>query len=117
MRYLAVVLAVVMVLALAPMAFAVETSGPDYSSPNGHVEGFAEFLNEQDCITHKHEVYIDDPRSKVEAYLGVEYHASKAWVLGARVLCDVNNIDRDDRFIDNCRSEFGATFRFGPGLE
>ena len=104
------------ILVLAPLAMAVETSGPEYSSPNGHADWLADGLNSQDCITHDHDVYIDNPRNPIEAYLGIEYHASKSWLIGARVLCDINNADRHD-IEDNLRAEFGATFRFGPGLE
>ena len=115
MKILVLVLAVMFLV--APVVMAVETTKADYSSPNGHLDGFADFLNEQTYLTHQHEVYIDEPRNPMEAYLGVEYHPNnKNWTLGGRVLCDVNNLDRD-ALDENLRAEVGATYHFGPGLE
>jgi len=50
------VLAVVIAFLALPMAFAEESGGADYNSPNGHADGLADFLNNQDCIDHTHQI-------------------------------------------------------------
>jgi len=115
-RLLVLMSLVLAVMFLAVPLMAAETSGPTYSSPSGDADSFAEFLNEQDCITHNHDLYIDEARNPIDIYLGIEYLPTKNWVLGARGYIDANNIDRDD-WEDNLRAEVGATYRFGPGAE
>ena len=60
MRYLVLVL-----LAMALMvsvAYADQTSGATYTSPNGCVDQeFVDFINEQTYIDHTHQVDRDDP--------------------------------------------------------
>ena len=52
------------------VAFADETGGANYNSPNDHASGLAEFLNEQDCIDHNHAV--NHPERDDAAGLGVD---------------------------------------------
>lgn len=58
MKYLVIA---VMVMLLAVSAYAAQTGGATYSSPNGEVDDcFIDFLNEQDYIDHTHNAYVDE---------------------------------------------------------
>ena len=60
MKFLKVTMALAIVLALAEMVRADETTGATYTSPNGHAEGIADFLNDQNCIDHTHQYAVPD---------------------------------------------------------
>ena len=68
MRYLVIMLAVVVLM--FGVAYADQTSGATYTSPNGEVcEEFIDFVNEQEYIDHTHKVDLErDP----EMGLGVD---------------------------------------------
>lgn len=58
MRYLVIVLALVAVLMFG-VAYAEQSSGATYNSPNGEVsQDFIDFVNEQEYIDHTHDVDI-----------------------------------------------------------
>lgn len=119
MKKILLIITVLMLLALPLLvipAFAAETSGATYTSPNGGAEGLAEYLNEQEYIDHTHSIYVDEGRVPVEMYLGLEYCASNSLSFGARALCDVANLDRDE-VKKAMRYEVGATYKFGPGTK
>ena len=51
---------VLMMVLIAPVVFADDTSGATYNSPNGYLDGIEDILNEQECIDHTHSYRKDD---------------------------------------------------------
>lgn len=62
MRHWLLVAVLAVLVCFVAMAYAEETGGAVYNSPNGEVcDEFIEFINEQEYIDHTHKVNIEAP--------------------------------------------------------
>jgi len=94
MKILVLVLAVMFLV--APVAMAGETSSANYTSPNGHADGFAGWLNDQECIDHTHELYNAEKRAEIGIGADVIKPINETVAVKLEVRYDLNNRDRDD---------------------
>jgi hypothetical protein len=114
MRVVALVVCLLLVGVFAVQA--ETTDGATYSSPNGHADGLAEFLNQQECIDHNHQ-YVDNMGREIDspfiASVDNIIHTPISWLQGrAKAMYDFNNKDTDSHGMGY---EVGAIIQWGAG--
>jgi hypothetical protein len=83
-------------LLLSMPVIAAETSSAEYTSPNGHADSLASWLNDQECIDHTHEVYNAEKRAEIGIGADVVKPINETVAVKLEVRYDLNNRERDD---------------------
>ena len=102
------ILALLAVVALCAVAFAEETSGATYTSPNGEVpQGFIDYINEQECIDHTHQYQQNDPDYELGVGVDLVVYEADPKRTGAKKLIP-DNVEVQNKY--DFSNENGSTY-------